>query len=212
MKKISHALFAFSLIESAIVLAIVGLVIGGIWVGASVVNFNRNVNSLASDIATIAQNIRSKGNSSFWVGPVVSSGSTTTYLQNTLFSMKLIPSNWGMDASQTYLVDPYFGGYLSVQTGNGAIDSVRFALEYISDPSGIVLFPRSTCIAVANSLMQKFHSTLPKRATSPYSNMMVISGNSGATNLRAFDTAYDFLSMSGACPSDPLEIDLYVSF
>lgn len=156
MNNLSWRLRAFSLIEAAIVLAVVGLVIGGIWVAASAVSFSRNVTALTSDIATIAQNIRSKGNGTFWVGPVVSSGSTTTYLQNTLFSMKLIPSNWGMDASQTYLVDPYFGGYLSVQTGNGTLDSVRFDLEYMSDPSGVVLFPRSTCIAVVNSLIQNF--------------------------------------------------------
>lgn len=155
MNNLSWRLRAFSLIEAAIVLAVVGLVIGGIWVAASAVSFSRNVTALTSDIATIAQNIRSKGNGTFWVGPMVSSGSTTTYLQNTIFSMKLAPGSWVMDPTQTYIMDPYFGGYLDVQTGNGSTDSVRFVIEYISDPAGTNLFPRSTCIAIVNALMQK---------------------------------------------------------
>lgn len=212
MKTQHRSSHAFSLIEAAIVLAIVGLVIGGIWVAASAVSFTRNISSVSSDLATIAQNIRSKGNSTFWVGPVVSSGSTTTYFQTTLYNMKLAPSSWVLDSTQTYIVDPYLGGFLDIQTGNGTNDSVRFILEYMSDTSGSVAFPRSTCIALVTSLMQKFRSNLPKRTTSPYSNVMIVYGLSGSTTQRSFDTSYDFATLSATCPADPFMISLFVSY
>jgi len=51
-----YARAAFSLIEAAIVLAIVGLVIGGIWVASATVNENRRITKTLEDISLIYSN------------------------------------------------------------------------------------------------------------------------------------------------------------
>jgi len=56
--KRSHA--AFSLIEAAIVLGIVGLVIGGIWIAASSVSQKNKVNRTVEQVTIVLQNIRAK--------------------------------------------------------------------------------------------------------------------------------------------------------
>lgn len=48
---------AFSLIETAIVLGVVGLIIGGIWIGASSVRLSMQTNDLNADITTLHQNL-----------------------------------------------------------------------------------------------------------------------------------------------------------
>ena len=59
----------FTLVEVAIVLTIVGLVIGGIWLAASTVSNNQKKTALATDVLQIAQNIRNLyGNQSVTTG------------------------------------------------------------------------------------------------------------------------------------------------
>lgn len=52
----------FTLIEVAIVLTIVGLVIGGIWLAASTVTGNQKKTALAQDVVQIVQNLRNMYN------------------------------------------------------------------------------------------------------------------------------------------------------
>ncbi|MGE4351411.1 MAG: hypothetical protein AB7E52_04390 [Bdellovibrionales bacterium] len=47
-----------SLLEAAIILAITGLVLGGIWTAATSVTFNRQINATVGDMIQITQNIR----------------------------------------------------------------------------------------------------------------------------------------------------------
>lgn len=49
---------AFSLIEAAIVLAIVGLVIGGLWAAAASVQRERRLNKIAEQVPLIIENLR----------------------------------------------------------------------------------------------------------------------------------------------------------
>ena len=49
---------AFNLIESAIVLGVVGLVIGGIWVGASAIYEGHKINKTVEGVFTIARNVQ----------------------------------------------------------------------------------------------------------------------------------------------------------
>ena len=51
---------AFSLIEAAIVLGVVGLVIGGIWVGASVVNENIKITQAVNGMGILVDEYRQK--------------------------------------------------------------------------------------------------------------------------------------------------------
>lgn len=48
----------FNLVEAAIVLGVVGLIIGGIWVAANAVNEQRRVSQTVSNILQIEQNVR----------------------------------------------------------------------------------------------------------------------------------------------------------
>ena len=56
----SSSSHAFSLIEAAIVLGVVGLVIGGIWVGASVVNENIKVTQAVNGMGILVEEFRQK--------------------------------------------------------------------------------------------------------------------------------------------------------
>lgn len=51
---------AFSLIEAAIVLALVGLVIGGIWAAASAVNQSNRINRTLEQVGQVVEKLRSK--------------------------------------------------------------------------------------------------------------------------------------------------------
>lgn len=53
---------AFSLIESAIVLGVAGLVIGGIWIAATAINENRAINQAISGILMIDSNLNQSFN------------------------------------------------------------------------------------------------------------------------------------------------------
>lgn len=48
----------FSLVEAAIVLGVVGLVIGGIWVAAATIRENRKIDDAVSGVHVISENIR----------------------------------------------------------------------------------------------------------------------------------------------------------
>ncbi len=54
----AHKKRGFNLIESAIVLGVVGLVIGGIWVAAAAVNNNYKVSKTVSDLVLVVKNIQ----------------------------------------------------------------------------------------------------------------------------------------------------------
>lgn len=56
----------FSLVEAAIVLAIVGLVIGGIWIAASVVSENYRMNRAISFLIGTATDLQNKWKGSIW--------------------------------------------------------------------------------------------------------------------------------------------------
>ena len=58
---------AFSLIEAAIVLGVIGLVIGGLWAAASTVRFKMQVNEITKAVVSTYQNMLTyKPNGTFW--------------------------------------------------------------------------------------------------------------------------------------------------
>ena len=78
----------FSLIEAAIVLGIVGLVIGGIWVAASAVQTNLRESTASQGILQVVQNVRN-----LYYGQTVSATTTGTGLQTTLVSAGVFPGD-----------------------------------------------------------------------------------------------------------------------
>lgn len=55
---VAHTQKGFNLIEAAIVLGVVGLVIGGIWVAAAAVSENHKIKQATSGVLSIVENIR----------------------------------------------------------------------------------------------------------------------------------------------------------
>ena len=110
---------AFSLIEAAIVLGVVGLIIGGIWVAAAELSERHKINETVKNIGTIANNIRS-----LYVG--MPNPTVTTNIGIPLISSGAIPAEmvqnsaivnaWGGAVSITIMISP---------------DSLRFMLYNI---------------------------------------------------------------------------------
>jgi len=78
----------FSLIEAAIVLGIVGLVIGGIWVAASAVQTNLRESTASQGILQIVQNVRN-----LYYGQTVGATTTGTGLEATLVAAGVFPGD-----------------------------------------------------------------------------------------------------------------------
>lgn len=99
----------FNLIEAAIVLAVVGLVIGGIWAAAATLSFNSTVSDLTSGttyhLSRARESIRGANQGFGWY----CNGTLTGQMQN---DMGLFPKNWIFDGSsgfQTNGVLVYYG-------------------------------------------------------------------------------------------------------
>lgn len=81
----------FNLIEAAIVLAIVGLVIGGIWVAAAQISFHNRMNNLHQGMLQVVQNmtaILQPGNYPTW------SGGQNGGLVDMAVAAKAAPGDW----------------------------------------------------------------------------------------------------------------------
>lgn len=93
MRSLRHG---FNLIEAAIVLAVVGLVIGGIWVAAATVRENMLANTIASGFLSTIGEMRNKIPPSLVAGMAPPAGVTLQYQASTtmIASMKLAPADW----------------------------------------------------------------------------------------------------------------------
>ena len=110
----------FSLIESAIVLGIIGLVLGSIWVGAATLRENMLINKTISGTNVIANNIRNMYSGGM---RVPTSGSATQLCDKMLAPL---PDGYGEGTSyycdatdpfgRGFYVDYYYNGTGSAQT------------------------------------------------------------------------------------------------
>lgn len=102
---ISCVATGFSLIESAIVLALIGVVIGGVWVAAAAMAEDRKVRETLEGVTLIAENIRTL----ISVADSNSLGSSYN-LTSTAISAGMIPENW---VSGSAAKNP-FGGAVTI--------------------------------------------------------------------------------------------------
>ena len=119
----------FNLIEAAIVLGVVGAIIGGIWVAASAVYENYKVNKTISDTITIIENL--KKSFSISDGYRIPSNTDVT---SAFLSMGGFPKDWSKNNSPK---NP-FGGNVKVQILNDT-DWPRARVFYYG-------IPKSACI------------------------------------------------------------------
>ncbi|MFZ1493775.1 MAG: type 4 pilus major pilin [Candidatus Competibacter denitrificans] len=103
-----HKQRGFSLIEAAIVLAVVGLVLGGIWVAAAAMYETYKVNKTVEDIALIVK----KTQNLISIRDAEAVGNT--HIIQTLYAADVFPKYW---ISGTSVINPYFGvvGVYSLQ-------------------------------------------------------------------------------------------------
>ena len=123
----------FSLIETAIVLGIVGLVIGGIWVAAAAVFTNQKYKDLLDGTTFIVDQTQSLlPSSAYDRGPL---SGVYLYIQSgmrdTGIKMGLFPAHW---VSGTAVKSP-FGGVVYLF----AVDSNKFQIQFFSSPRDICI-------------------------------------------------------------------------
>jgi len=114
----------FTLTEIAIVLGIIGLILGAIWVAASGVYNNQKVGKANTEILTIAQGIRSLYSTSSTTGDSAGASENGTF-----FAAGIFPNDMG--SSSTTLVDPW-GGSITVTTQTFSTAGDAFGIEFTS--------------------------------------------------------------------------------
>src|ERR1700761_8121863 len=117
----------FTLTEIAIVLGIIGLILGAIWVAASAVYNNLRTSKATTELLQITQAIRAMYATSSTVDPLadmafpgVSATPALTYLQAGIF-----PSDTLNASPSTQALDPW-GGTISVQSQKNAVTADSF--------------------------------------------------------------------------------------
>ncbi len=133
----------FNLIESAIVLGVVGLVIGGIWVASSAMIENHKVNKTVADIQLIVKSTQNLVSISDAILTVAQNGGVSTHIESTLLDASAFPADW-IKGSQRY--NP-FGGNVTViiPSGSTSVSKPRFEIWLYS-------IPKAACIKLVAKL------------------------------------------------------------
>jgi len=141
---------AFSLIEAAIVLGIVGLVIGGLWAAATSVQRERKFQSLLTGMTTIVENMGKKVAGGVYSGPTTIQANGFTALG---VDMGIAPADW---VSGSNIFTPY-GTDVSIYVN--------------TDPYYLVMItlPKDACIRFLNSISK--HPLYDSGSNSPSGSM-----------------------------------------
>jgi len=121
----------FNLIESAIVLGVVGLVIGGVWVAAAATKESMKVTDTINGVLFISRNVQR----------IISNRDAAslpddTVLDSTLIGVQAFPSNW---VSGNTIKHP-FGNQITVLNRNDG-GPLRFRIDLLQ-------IPKATCITL----------------------------------------------------------------
>jgi len=119
----------FNLIEAAIVLGIVGLVVGGIWVAATSVYANLRAKQATDSLLAITQGVRALYATSSDFGAVVNAGDLTGVLANA----NVLPGNVGINGSTSATTTNPWSGNVAVVTPNAA-NATTFGVRFTNLP------------------------------------------------------------------------------
>jgi len=151
----------FNLVEAAIVLGVIGLVIGGIWVAAAQMQEARRLNQTMSGVLTAIENYR-KIYSGFSADQIVAQQGHG-YLDGSAFEN--IPGY-----TQTNVLRNPYGNDVDVQirnySGMGLNDGIGIAFYDVSFKDCMTLLPRFNAQAIREQLYivntaANFHTTFP---------------------------------------------------
>lgn len=123
---------AFSLVEAAIVLGVVGVVIGGIWLAASAVQFNNRVRQAKQAVFTIAANTQNFLSARDAVGLGDPYDFTVLAIPAGVF-----PADW---VSGSTVIGP-FGKAVGLANYGTTLSAARFDIRYYD-------VPKDACIAL----------------------------------------------------------------
>lgn len=142
---------AFSLIETAIVLGVMGLVIGGIWVAAASVNDYFKWKQTEEGLMYYWEVINSYYPAQ--IAALVRPGAGQKDIDNSLFPRLPLPAGWTtkhMVCCGTHVFDPY-GNTIWAQIQGSGSQEVVFSISY---PDGTM--PKSLCVKFQRMMWLKF--------------------------------------------------------
>lgn len=131
----------FSLIEAAIVLAIIGLVIGGIWIAAAKVTEERLITKTIADIILTVKNVQGLMSRS------TADAIGDTYIHPTIRNAGGFPADW---INGSVIRDP-FGGVVTLRSIPNGINTARFDFT-------ITAVPPAACLRLLAAISSHFPS------------------------------------------------------
>lgn len=143
--KLNRRQRGFNLIEAAIVLGVVGLVIGGIWVAAAAVQSNLRESDASKGLLQIVQNVR---NLYYGQSPTTT---TVTDITTALISANAIPGDFVV--STTAAKNP-FNGDVTVSLTGDPNDTIEISYDAVPQDSCIELTSRNTSLSSGIGLTQ----------------------------------------------------------
>jgi prepilin-type N-terminal cleavage/methylation domain-containing protein len=134
----------FTLTEIAIVLGIIGLILGAIWVAAAAVYTNMRTSKTTTEMLSIVQNVRAMYATSGVVDPTadmsgfqIQSGTALTYIQAGIFPTDTLN---GVGTNATSAQDPW-GGYINIEAAQNQIPNDSFQVSFDQ-------VPQQACISI----------------------------------------------------------------
>lgn len=141
--RIKSCAVGFTLTEIAIVLGIIGLILGAIWVAAAAVYNNMRVGTASTELLQITQAVRAMYATSSTVDPGADMPGNPTYLHAGVFPTSAL--NTAVPSTATAAYNPWNGNiYISRATFNIANDSFAIAFDAIPSNACITLLTSST--------------------------------------------------------------------
>ncbi len=141
-RKNAKARRGFNLIEAAIVLGVVGLIIGGIWVAAAAVQSNMKKSDASRGLIQIVQNVR---NLYYGQSPTATADITTQ-----LINAGALPANF---VNGTAGINPW-NGAVTVAIAGASFDQVDVTFNGLPRDGCIELTSRNTNISTGVGLTQ----------------------------------------------------------
>ena len=121
----------FTLTEIAIVLGIVGLILGAIWVAAAAVYTNIRISNSNRHLLVITQNVRSLFSTSTVTGSASGTDMTTSLIPAGVFPTDLLPNG----SSSTTVNSAWSGGQIHVYSSTGTAAGDAFTVQFEGIPS-----------------------------------------------------------------------------
>ena len=122
----------FTLTEVAIVLGIIGLILGAIWVAASAVYTNMRTQTANTELLQITQAVRSMYATSAEISQTADMPTSSAYIQGGVFPSSAL--NTGLAATATKTVNPW-GGVINIQATTHSSTNDAFVVWFDAIPA-----------------------------------------------------------------------------